>query len=48
MGDGKRSLDVREGEGVKGQDVKILDILQNAISFFPICCHFQILNNTQT
>ena len=47
MGDGKRPLDVTK-EGVKGLDVKKLNIIQNTISLFPICYHFQILNNTQT
>ena len=35
-------------EGVKGLDVKKFNFVQNAISVFPICCHFEILNNTQT
>ena len=46
-GDGKRSLDVR-GEGAKAWTLKNSIIVQNAISLFPVYCHFQILNNTQT
>ena len=47
MGDGKRPLEVR-GRRSNAGTLKNSTIVQNAISLFPICCHFQILHNTQT
>ena len=48
MCDGKRPLEVK-GEGVKGLGVEKFNYCTkyNTIHF-PICCQFQILNNTQT
>ena len=45
MGDRRCPVNVR-GRGSKGLHIKI--IVQNAIFLFPICCHIQTLNSTQT
>ena len=47
IGDGKYHLDVR-GRGSQACRLKNSIIIQNAISLFPIRCHFQILNKRQT
>ena len=47
MGDEKRPLDVRGGGDQRSGCKKQSIFVKNAISLFPVCCHFQILNNTQ-
>ena len=49
---GDSKLKMGDGKGWRGSKnakmLRKLIIIQNAISLFPICFHFEILNNTQT